>query len=71
MTNVTVTNAYKGVDGRNLDLSIAAAREEDRHPRWRPDCNFRRGDPADLKPGVAVFVPAQNGDDGELAAASL
>jgi hypothetical protein len=69
MTNATVTNAVKGVDGRTLDLSYSGGKEKKISiPDGVPIVTFGPATPADLKPGVAVFVPAQKGDDGALGA---
>jgi hypothetical protein len=69
MTNATVTNAVKGVDGRTLDLSYSGGKEKKiAIPDGVPIVTFGPATPADLKPGVAVFVPAQKGDDGTLGA---
>jgi hypothetical protein len=69
MTNATVTNAVKGVDGRTLDLSYSGGKEKKiAIPDDVPIVTFGPAAPADLKPGVAVFVPAQRGDDGALGA---
>jgi hypothetical protein len=69
MTNATVTNAVKGVDGRTLDLSYSGGKEKKISiPDGVPIVTFGPAMPADLKPGVAVFVPAQRSDDGALGA---
>jgi hypothetical protein len=69
MTNATVTNAVKGVDGRTLALSYSGGKEKKiAIPDGVPIVTFGPATPADLKPGVAVFVPAQKGDDGALGA---
>src|ERR1700723_3895797 len=69
MTNATVTNAVKGVDGRTLDLSYSGGKEKKiAIPDGVPIVTFGPATPTDLKPGVAVFVPAQRGDDGALGA---
>ncbi len=68
MTNATVTNAVKGVDGRTLDLSYSGGKEKKISiPDGVPIVTFAPATEADLKPGAAVFVPAQRGDDGVLA----
>jgi hypothetical protein len=68
MTNATVTNAVKGVDGRTLDLSYSGGKEKKISiPDGIPIVTFGPATEADLKPGAAVFVPAQKGDDGALA----
>jgi hypothetical protein len=69
MTNATVTNAVKGVDGRTLDLSYSGGKEKKISiPDGVPIVTFAPATEADLKPGAMVFVPAQKGDDGALAA---
>ena len=60
MTNATVTNAVKGVEGRTLDLSYSGGKEKKiAIPDGVPIVTFGPATPTDLKPGVAVFVPAQ------------
>jgi len=69
MTNATVTNAVKGVDGRTLDLSYSGGKEKKISiPDGVPIVTFGPATPADLKPGATVFIPAQKGGDGALAA---
>ena len=69
MTNATVTNAVKGVDGRTLDLSYSGGKEKKiAIPDGVPIVTLGPATAADLKPGATVFVPAQKGDDGMLAA---
>ena len=69
MTNATVTNAVKGVDGRTLNLSYSGGKEKKISiPDGVPIVTFGPATEADLKPGATVFVPAQRGDDGALAA---
>jgi hypothetical protein len=69
MTNATVTNAVKSVDGRTLDLSYSGGKEKKISiPDGVPIVTFGPATEADLKPGATVFVPAQRGDDGGLAA---
>jgi hypothetical protein len=69
MTNATVTNTVKGVEGRTLDLSYNGGGEKKISiPDGVPIVTFGPASEADLKPGATVFVPAQRGDDGALAA---
>jgi hypothetical protein len=68
MTNATVTNAVKGVEGRTLDLSYSGGKEKKISiPDGVPIVTFGPATEADLKTGATVFVPAQRGDDGALA----
>ena len=69
MTNATVTNAVKGVEGRTLDLSYSGGKEKKISiPDGVPIVTFGPATQADLKPGATVFVPAQRGADGALSA---
>ena len=68
MTNATVTNAVKDVDGRTLTLSYSGGQEKKVSiPEGIPIVTFAPATEADLKPGATVFVPAQRADDGTLA----
>jgi hypothetical protein len=68
MTNATVTNAVKDVDGRTLTLSYSGGGEKKiAVADGIPIVTFGPATEADLKPGATVFVPAQRGDDGALA----
>jgi hypothetical protein len=68
MTNATVTNAVKEVDGRTLTLSYSGGQEKKiAVADGIPIVTFGPATEADLKPGATVFVPAQRGDDGALA----
>jgi hypothetical protein len=68
MTNATVTNAVKGVDGRTLDLSYSGGKDKKISiPDGVPIVTLGPATEADLKPGATVFIPAQKGDDGALA----
>ncbi len=68
MTNATVTNAVKDVDGRTLTLSYSGDKEKKISiPDGIPIVTFAPATEADLKPGATVFVPAQRSDDGSLS----
>jgi hypothetical protein len=70
MTNATVTNAVKDVEGRTLTLSYSGGQEKKiTVPDGVPIVTFGPATEADLKPGAAVFIPAQRGADGNLTAA--
>lgn len=68
MTNATVSNAVKDVDGRTLTLSYKGGEKEISVPDGTPIVTFAPATEADLKPGAIVFVPAQRDADGALAA---
>jgi hypothetical protein len=68
MTNATVTNAVKEVDGRKLTLSFNGGEEETISVAdGTPVVTFAPATEADLKPGATFFVPAQRGADGALS----
>jgi hypothetical protein len=72
MTNATVTNAVKGVDGRTVTLSYSGGQEKKISiPEGIPIVTFGAATADDLKPGATVFVPAQRGDDGGLSAGRI
>jgi len=62
MTNATVANAVKDIDGRTLTRTISVA-------EGIAIVTFAPATEADLKPGAAVFVPAERSSDGALASA--
>jgi hypothetical protein len=67
MTNATVANAVKDVDGRMLTLSYHGQEKKIAIPPTTPVVTFAPATPADLTPGAPVFVPAERGADGTLA----
>ena len=67
MTNGTVLNAVKDVDGRTLTVSYKGQEKKISVPDGVPIVTFGPATEADLKPGATVFVPAQRGEDGSLA----
>jgi hypothetical protein len=67
MTNGTVLNAVKDVDGRTLTVSYKGQEKKISIPDGVPIVTFGPATEADLKPGATVFVPAQRGEDGSLA----
>ena len=68
MTNATVTNAVKDVNGRTVTLSYSGGKEKKISiSDGTPIVTFGPATAGDLKPGATVFVPAQRGDDGALA----
>jgi hypothetical protein len=67
MTNGTVLNAVKDVDGRTLIVSYKGQEKKISVPDGVPIVTFGPATEADLKPGATVFVPAQRGEDGSLA----
>jgi hypothetical protein len=67
MTNATVSNAVKEVDGRTVTLTYRGGEKKISIPDGTPIVTFAPATPADLKPGATVFVPAKRGDNGALS----
>jgi hypothetical protein len=67
MTNGTVLNVVKDVDGRTLTVSYKGQEKKISVPDGVPIVTFGPATEADLKAGATVFVPAQRGEDGSLA----
>jgi hypothetical protein len=67
MTNATVSNAVKGVDGQSITVSYKGGEKKIEVPADVPVVTLVPGaDKADIKPGTIVFVPAQKQEDGSL-----
>ena len=71
MTNATVADTVQAVNGRTLDLTYAGGKQTVDVPADVPVVTFAPAEKADLKPGAAVFVPANRGADGTLTAARV
>ncbi len=67
MTNGTVLNVVKDVDGRTPQCLLQGSGEEDNSSRRRPDRHLRSRHEGGPQAGATVFVPAQRGEDGSLA----
>ena len=71
MTNATVATKVSGVKGETLTLSYKGGERKITVPPGTPVVTFAPATTADVKPGTAVFVPAQKKDDGSLAASRV
>jgi hypothetical protein len=71
MTNATVAETVAGVSGPVLTLRYKDGEKKISVPPEAPIVTFSPADAALLKPGAAVFVPAQKGADGGLTAARV
>jgi hypothetical protein len=71
MTNGTVMNAVKEVDGRTLTVSYKGGEKKLAVPDGIPIVTFGPATKADLTPGATVFVPAKRGADGALSAETV
>jgi hypothetical protein len=67
MTNATVANAVKGVDGQTIIVTYKGGEKKIDVPANVPVVTFVPGaNKEDIKPGVMVFVPTQKQEDGSL-----
>lgn len=72
MTNASVTNLVKGVNGRTVTLSYNGGQQKTiTIPQNAPIVTFAPATPADLKPGVKVFISAQPAADGKFSARQM
>jgi len=69
MTNATVANAVKDIDGRTLTLAYKGGERTISVAEGIPIVTFAPATEANLKPGAAVFVPTERSSDGALASA--
>ncbi|CAN7209766.1 hypothetical protein LJR231_000617 [Phyllobacterium sp. LjRoot231] len=66
MTNATVANAVKSVDGRTVTVTYQGGQKKIDIPDNTPIVTLALATMDDLKPGATVFVPAEHGSDGTL-----
>ena len=71
MTNATVASEVKSADGRVLKLAYKGGEKAVIIPADAPVVTFAPATPADIKPGAAVFIPAQRQADGSLQASRM
>ncbi|MBA1271800.1 hypothetical protein G7026_00390 [Pseudomonas azotifigens] len=64
MTNATVADAVKAVDGRTVTVSYHGKEKKIAIPEGTPVVTLAPATQADLKPGATVFIPAEKGPDG-------
>ncbi|RAH96795.1 hypothetical protein DLJ53_31525 [Acuticoccus sediminis] len=68
MTNATVANAVKGVDGRTVTLTYNGKEKAISIPDGVPVVTLAAATPADLKAGVTVFIAARKDSSGAVSA---
>jgi hypothetical protein len=71
MTNATVSNAVKDVDGRTVTVSYHGKEKKISIAEDTAIVTFGPAAQADLKPGMTVFVPSQKADDGTLSTGNV
>jgi hypothetical protein len=71
MTNATVTNAVKDVDGRTVTVNYQGKEKKISVAEDTTIVTFAPAAQGDLKPGMTVFVPSQKADDGSLSTGNV
>ena len=71
MTNATVANAVKGVDGHTVTVTYHGKEKKIDVPPGTPIVTFGPATRDDLVPGAVVFIPAIQDAKGGLAASRL
>jgi len=71
MTNATVSNAVKSVDGSVVTVSYHGQEKKISIPPSTPVVTLTQATADDVKPGTTVFVAAEKSADGTLTAAHL
>ncbi|NKN00765.1 hypothetical protein [Rhizobium leguminosarum] len=67
MTNATVADAVKGVDGRTVTVSYHGKEKKISIPDGTPVVTIAPATKDDLVPGAVVFIPAEKAASGALA----
>ena len=66
MTNATVVNAVKGVDGQTVTVTYKGGEKKIDVPANVPVVEVVKGNKAEIAPGASVFVPTERQSDGSL-----
>lgn len=67
MTNATVANAVKGVDGHTVTVTYKGGEKKITIPEGVPIVTFAPATAADLKPGLQVFVSGEKSPAGVIS----
>lgn len=71
MTNATVSNAVKDVDGRNITVNFHGKEKTISVADGTTVVTFAPAAQGELKPGITVFVPSQKAEDGSLSTGNV
>jgi hypothetical protein len=71
MTNATVSNAVKDVDGRTVTVNYQGKEKKISVAEDTTIVTFAPAAQGDLKTGMTVFVPSQKADDGSLSTGNV
>ncbi len=67
MTNATVADAVKSVDGRTVTVTYKGKEKKIAIPDGTPVVTFAPAGVADIKAGATVFVPSEKAADGSMS----
>ena len=67
MTNATVADAVKGVDGRTVTVTYHGKEKKIAIPDGTPVVTIAAASKDDLVPGAIVFISAENAASGPVA----
>jgi hypothetical protein len=71
MTNATVANAVKAVDGQTVTVTYNGKEKKISIPAGTPVVTFAPAVEGDLKSGATVFVPSEKAVDGTLSSSRV
>jgi len=71
MTNATVANAVKGVDGQTVTVTYKGGEKKIDIPDNVPVVALVPADKADITPGAVVFLPSMRQADGSLTSGAV
>ncbi|TNM63772.1 hypothetical protein [Aliirhizobium smilacinae] len=71
MTNATVANAVKSVDGHTLTVTYKGGEKKIAIPDGTPVVTFATAAVADLKSGATVFIPSEKAADGTISSSRV
>jgi ribosome maturation factor RimP len=71
MTNATVANSVKSVDGHTLTVTYKGGEKKISIPDGTPVVTFASAVEADIKSGATVFVPSEKVADGSMSSGRI
>jgi hypothetical protein len=71
MTNATVANAVKGVEGQTITVTYKGGEKKIDVPANVPVVTIVPATKEEIKPGAIVFVPAMRQADGSLSGGAV
>jgi hypothetical protein len=71
MTNATVANAVKSVEGHTLTVTYKGGEKKISIPEGTPVVTFAPAEVADLKSGATVFIPSEKASDGSISSSRV